>query len=98
VYQLVAGQQRHPFAVNVPAAESRTDGSDPEQLQEWGVRLGRRPTRAELAEQLRQMRDVELEGQQKLWRWLIVAAVGILILETWLAGYLARISTKPAEA
>ena len=72
---------------------------DAERLQEWGVRLGRRATRAELAEQIRQMRDVELEGQQKLWRWLIAAALVILILETWLAGHLSRIgAVVPAMA
>ena len=37
-------------------------------------------------EQLRQMHNIELENRQKLWRWLILAAIGILILETWLAG------------
>jgi hypothetical protein len=91
VYEFVFGQHRQPFAVNVAAAEGRTDPLDAERLQEWGVRLGRRATRAELAEQVRQMRDVELEGQQKAWRWLIAAALVILILETWLAGHLSRI-------
>ena len=42
--------------------------------------------RADIVERRRQMRDVELEKKQKLWRWLIVAALGILVLETWLAG------------
>jgi hypothetical protein len=31
----------------------------------------------------------ELENQQKLWQWLIVAVLGFVIAETALAGYLA---------
>ena len=36
--------------------------------------------------ELRQMYNAELENRQKLWRWLILAAIGVLIVETWLAG------------
>ena len=45
------------------------------------------------------MYNSELENRQKLWRWLILAAIGILILETWLAGRaLDRPRLIPAEA
>jgi hypothetical protein len=37
-----------------------------------------------------------LEQRQKLWRWLIVAALAVLILETWLAGWLTRRQSEPA--
>ncbi len=36
------------------------------------------------------MLNVELEGRQKLWRWVILAALAFLAVETWLAGRLAR--------
>ncbi len=81
------------FAVNLAAAESKTAPLDVEELSQRGVRLGAELTRAELAEQRRQMRDVELENRQKLWRWLIVAALVVLIVETWLAGYLSASTT-----
>ena len=46
----------------------------------------------ELAKQEDQKRlrlqAAELEQRQKLWRWLIVAALGVLVAETWLAGWL----------
>jgi hypothetical protein len=84
--------------VNVAVAESETDPMPADMLQEYGIQLGKRSTREEMAEELRQMRDVELEQQQKVWRWLIVAAIGILIVETWLAGYLARPATQPVGA
>ena len=32
----------------------------------------------------------ELEGQQKPWRWLLLAVLLILMGETWLAGRTAR--------
>ena len=34
------------------------------------------------ADRERQLQNRELEGRQKLWRWLIVAAVVVLIVET----------------
>ena len=93
-----AGQLRQ-FAVNVPAEETRTAPLDPEELQRGGALLGAHASRAELVEQHRQMRNAELEGRQKLWRWLIVAAMGVLAVETWLAGHLAvrrRITAEPS--
>ena len=44
------------------------------------------------------MQNAELEGRQKLWRWLILAAIGVLIVETWLAGRLGRPRPTRAEA
>ena len=47
--------------------------------------------------ELRQMYNAELENRQKLWRWLILAAIGVLIAETWLAGRRAA-SPRSAQA
>jgi hypothetical protein len=38
-----------------------------------------------------------LEGRQKLWRWLIVAALAVLLVETWLAGWITRRAAAPVE-
>ena len=97
VYDLASGDVRRQFAVNLDGAESRTAPLEPGELEELGVRLGGQPTRAELVKKHRQMRDKELEDKQKLWRWLIVAALGVLIVETWLAGYLSRPAMKQPE-
>ena len=48
------------------------------------------------------MRVVELENRQKLWRWLIVAVLGLVMVETGLAGYLtaeeqATVSSRARE-
>ena len=40
----------------------------------------------------------EIEARQKLWRWLIVAALVVLLLETMLAGRLARVVPQPVGA
>lgn len=78
------------FAVNLGAAESNTAPLELEQLEQAGVRLGASQSRAERLDRVRQQRDTELEGQQKIWRWLLVLAIGTLILETYLAGLAKR--------
>ena len=78
------------FAVNLAAGESNTAPLEMEQLEQLGVRLSASLTRAERLSQIRQQRDTELESRQKLWRWIIVGALGVLVLETWWAGRAAR--------
>ena len=51
---------------------------------------------AKKAAQQRQLHAAELESRQKLWHRLIVAALVILMLETWLAGWLTRRTAIPA--
>ena len=92
LYRVRLGDREYPFAVNVPAGESETTPLDPGQLEQFGVTLSRTMTAEERARIQRQMRDVELEGSQRLWKWLIVAALGIVITETWLAGRASRLS------
>ena len=44
------------------------------------------------------MHNAELEGRQKLWRWLILATIGVLIVETgWRAGSSASARRPQAE-
>jgi hypothetical protein len=85
------------FAVNLDPAESRTAPLHVETLEQFGCRLAN-PSRREIdREHLRQMHNAELEGRQKLWRWLVLAALAILIVETLLAGWLSRPRPAPAE-
>lgn len=86
VYRVRGGDDEFTFAVNVPAAESATAPMEIEQLEQLGVRFASPLTRGQRVERLRQQRDIELEGRQKVWRWLIVAALAVLIVETGLAG------------
>ena len=91
IYTLAALQPTVRFAVNLDAAESRTAPMSAEELMRLGVPL--KPPEIQLArqhEQKRRLHNAELENQQKLWRWLMVAALGVLLVETWLAGWLTR--------
>ena len=47
-------------------------------------------TAVQAAEAKRQLANTELEGRQKLWRWLIAGALVFVTLETLLAGWLAK--------
>jgi hypothetical protein len=86
IYTARSGTVDTRFAVNLATAESNTAPLELEQLEQRGVKLGNAASRNERIDRLRQERDIELEGRQKVWRWLIAVAVGVLLLETWLAG------------
>jgi hypothetical protein len=79
------------FAVNMNPAESRTARMTDEILSAAGVQLLAEETvqRVDEAAQ-RQLRAGELENQQKLWRWVVIAVIVLLILETLLASRAAR--------
>jgi len=74
------------FAVNLDPMESKTVPLHVESLEQFGCRLADHSSKRLDHEQIRQMYNIELENRQKLWRWLILAAIGVLIVETWLAG------------
>ncbi len=85
VYTLTSANGERRFAVNLDAAESQTSPLDLDQLRQRGVRLAEQETKSERLERRRQMRDVELESRQKLWRWLIVVGLVAIMAETILA-------------
>ena len=79
--------------MHLDPAESRTEPLEVDQLARRGVPAGPlagAELAAGLAEAKRQLNVAELESRQKLWRWLIVAALAALLLETVWAGRLAR--------
>lgn len=85
-------------AVNLAPTESRTGPLDLGLLETAGIPLAQAADSAvtrDAAERQRQLQNMELEKQQKLWRWLIIAALAVLLLETFLAGRLS--SQRPAE-
>lgn len=87
------------YAVNMASNESLTTLRDPQELEQRGVQLGSQPSRQERLERERQMRDEELENQQKLWKFALLAGLVVLLLETVLAGRAARqMQTELGEA
>ncbi|MBT4868405.1 MAG: VWA domain-containing protein [Planctomycetaceae bacterium] len=89
VYRLGDAPDVPRFTVGLAASESRTAPMPVEKLEALGIPL--KPTetpatKAAAAQRERQLKAVELEGRQKIWRWLILAAIVALMAETWLAG------------
>ncbi len=82
------------IAINLDPAESHTEIMPLEQITAFDVEIGQHTdAETEIAEQ-RKLRDLELESKQKLWKWLIVAAIGFLIVESWLAGRTDRVNSQ----
>ncbi|MGO9471403.1 MAG: BatA domain-containing protein [Isosphaeraceae bacterium] len=98
VYTIDSTAGARSFAVNLDPSESKTSPLDVETLEQFGCRLVNRSQKEFENEEGRQMQSTELENRQQFWRWLILAAILILILETWLAGRLSRPSAARAEA
>lgn len=87
------------FAVNLDAAESRTAPMPVDELERLGLPMKSvEAAPALVAAKQETLRNAELESRQKLWRWLIVAALAVLLVETWLAGWITRRSAAPIEA
>ena len=78
------------FAVNVDPVESRTVPLPVEHFEQLGCRLSGQTPTPEQIEAKKQLRDVELERRQNVWKWLVAIALAVLILETWLAGRVSR--------
>ncbi len=88
------------FAVNLDPSESRTAPLAVEELERMGVpiKLQVLQTASQLEKKRQQLQAAELENRQKLWRWLIVAALVVLVGETLVAGWLTRRSMKASES
>jgi len=97
IYAVTPGTLR--FVVNLAPEESRLSPLSPERFTSLGVPLRTgRETAAEIARREGQAQATEIENQQKLWRWLLVAALGLLLLETIFAGKLSRNSGSSTVA
>lgn len=74
------------MAVNISPSESQIDTMPVDQISALGVEVGTHDTTQEEVERERVLRDFELENRQKLWKWLVVGAIVLIIAESWLAG------------
>jgi hypothetical protein len=84
-YRFQWPDKSHAFAVNLSATESDTVPVAADQLEQLGVRIGAVPGYNEQLDRERQLRDIELESRQKLWQWLMVVAMGVIGIETFVA-------------
>ncbi|HEV7924120.1 MAG TPA: BatA domain-containing protein [Verrucomicrobiae bacterium] len=92
IYRSSAGERERMVAVNLPLDESRTAPISQDDLARLGVPLGLDDEQSAAIARVRQqhLQDAELENRQKLWRWLIVAALAVTFGEIVLSGWLAR--------
>jgi hypothetical protein len=91
IYTVTSVQPQTRFAVNLDGAESRTAVLPADELQRLGVPMKTKEVAvAAQIEQKRRLHDSELEDRQKLWRWLTLTALVVLLGETFVAGWLTR--------
>jgi len=98
VYRVDDGDLERLIAVNIAESESQTEPLADDDLERMGVVIGRTVPAELEAQSQRQLRDVELESQQRLWRWLLIGVLGLLALETLVGGWLGRSRSTVQEA
>ena len=84
------GESTHRFAVNLDESESHTEPLGEDAMERFDVILGKNVTTEQAKENQRQLRDRELENRQRIWQWLLVTALGLLGLETFLGARWSR--------
>jgi hypothetical protein len=99
IYTAAASDRSWSFAVNLDPSESRTTPVPLDELERLGIPLQLRAAEDQgTGAREQQLQRVEMESRQNLWRWLIFAALLILLLESWLAGRLTRPASEPATS
>lgn len=83
LYRYTSDEADVRFAVNLAESESLTDPLETDTLERLGVNIGKPGGENRSAAEKRQLMDVELEGRQRVWQWLLLAAFGAIALETW---------------
>lgn len=90
VYVFGEGDSAKPVAVNLAPGEGRLTPLDPQRLRSLGVRFSDASSAKAAHEndprKALQLQDAERESRQKLWKWLALAVLAVLLIETWLAG------------
>jgi hypothetical protein len=92
----VAAEPPFRFGVNLAPEESRTAVLGMERFEGVPIKVQTAATPEQIARREAQMKAAELESRQKLWRWLIVATLVVLVAETWVAARASRRAPVPA--
>jgi hypothetical protein len=89
IYRIGEGAAARSVAINLAPGEGRVAPIDEQQLATVGVKLEKLRSASQAASdavaQLR-LEDAQHEQRQKGWKTLLLAALVVLLLETWLAG------------
>jgi len=92
IYTVESAAGTRVFAVNLAPGESRTELLAVEDIERMGIPLQPVSDVAPLADgqAIRHSSFAQMESQQKLWRWVLTAALALLLIEIWLGGWLTR--------
>jgi len=91
IYRVTSAGSPKRFAVNLDPTESRTAPLGADELERLGVPASRQiPVAAHEVQRKARLQNAELEGRQKLWRTTLIAAMAMLLLESWMAGRAMR--------
>ena len=88
-FKITQGGEARIIAVNLPPEEGRIHPMEPQKLAEAGVKLevvGGQTAAALTAEEKQRLDATEEEARQRMWLWVLVLLLAILVWETWLAG------------
>ena len=99
LYTAEARSELKRFAVNVDPAESRLAPLPLDELERFGAPINTEEAAKakEVAQRPRQV-AAEIENRQKIWRWLVLGTLVVLLGETWLAGRALRGLTSDAKS
>jgi len=99
IYTVTSSGRDQLFAINLAAGESRTDPLPIEDIERKGISL--KPASVIVPEagerEVQHSSFGEMESRQKLWRWVLAAVLAMLLIETWLGGWLTRPGPEPKE-
>ena len=98
IYTLLSEPVNKRFAVNLDPAESRLTPLALDEFEKLGTPLDQPVIAIREGQRKIRLQNTDLENKQKIWRWLILAALGVLLVETWLAGRTARRLATPGGA
>ncbi len=90
IYAVGSGPGALRLAVNLDPAESRTTPLGADELERLGVPVTRASVPSPAPASPATLLGAEAEGRQQLWRWLVAAALLVLLAETFLAGRAIR--------
>ncbi len=92
IYEIESPAGIRAFAVNLSPGESRTEPMAVEDIERMGISLEPVSDAAAqtTSQATRQAGFTEMESEQKLWRWVLMTTLAMLLIEIWLSGRLIR--------
>lgn len=91
IYSFIADGTVRDFAVNLDPNESRTTPLTRDDLERLGIPVATKEQQAATGTAaLAATSNADVENRQKLWRWAMVAALAVLLVETTVAGWTTR--------